>query len=240
MAFQVTLVRAATQEVAIDRNENTLVISDCSDYIANNEDGHSYIQFDAYYKVIVTKQDNTTYTFSALGTGDEDILPPSEYTTNPIPTTYTYTEDGVYSIKVIAVPSWQSLTAPEQWDVNDCVYHSGKLYKAIAVSNTEAVSDTDHWQEITEAELSSKYYTLEYVLVACDLEDCYLQALLDANCGVASVVCSDSSLCDNKYFRKAVQLFLIKESLQTYADLQDWDRAKTALNTARQICCNCN
>jgi len=240
MAFQVTLVQASTQEVAISRSENNLIISDYSDYISNAEDGHDYLHFDAYYKVIVTKQDDTTYTFSSLGTDDEDILPPSDYTSSPINTTYVYDNDGVYSVKIIAVPSHQALTEPAQWDINDCCYKSGKLYKCIAAATDEEVTDTAHWTEITEDQLTSKYYTLEYVIVACSLEDCYINALLSANCGVGSTVCSDVSLCDNKYFRKAVQLFLIKQSLQTYSDLQDWDRAKEVLNTANQICCECN
>lgn len=240
MAFQVTLVRASTEEIAVDLSGNTLVISDYSDYISNAEDGHLYTNFNAYYKIIVTKQDNTLYTFSSLGTDDEDILPPSDYTSSPIQTTYTYDEDGIYSIKVIAVPSWNSLTTPAKWDVNDCVYQSGKLYKCIAESTNEQVTDTAHWTEITEAELSSKYYTVEYVTVACALEDCYIQALLDANCGTGSMICADSTFCDNKYFLKAVRLFLIKQSLQTYMDLQDWDRTKEVLNTANKICCDCN
>jgi hypothetical protein len=240
MAFQVSLVKASTQEVAVDKSEDTLIISDYSDYISNAEDGHSYTHFDAYYKIIITKQDNTIFTFSSLGTDDEDILPPSSYTSSPIPTTYTFNEDGVYSIKIVAVPSWQSLTTPAKWDINDCVYQSGKLYKAIAESTNEVVTDTAHWVEITEDELSSKYYTLEYVTVACSLDQCYIQALLDANCGSASMTCVDSTFCDNKYFLKAVRLFLIKQSLQTYMDLQDWDRTKEVLNTANNICCECN
>jgi len=240
MSFQVSLINSGTETVDIVRNGIVLEINDESNYFSNTEAGHDSAHFNAYYKIIVTDNNDDTYTFSALADGDEVINPPSSSTIAPIETEYTYEGDGVFSIKIIAVPSWQSLTAPNQWDVGDCCYSGGVLYKCILAANSEAVTNITYWEVTTEASLSSKYYTLEYVIIACDLQTCYQQALLDANCGTTSMICKDSTFCDNKYFLKAVQLFLVIESLQTYADLQDWDRANEAINLGDSICCECN
>jgi len=240
MSFQVSLVNSGTQTINIVRNKLILEINDESNYFSNIEDGHDSAHFNAYYQIIVTDKDDNTYTFSALAGGDELISAPSTYTVSPIQTDYTYASDGVYAVNIIAVPSWQALTAPEQWDVDDCCYSGGILYKCILVANDEVVTNTTYWEVITVDDLSSKYSTLEYVVVACDLQTCYQQALLDANCGTTSMICKDSTFCDNPAFLKAVQLFLILESLQTYADLQDWDKANEALNLGNSICCDCN
>jgi len=114
--FAVSL-RDGSGNVSLSALDNTLTINDYSNYIASTEEGHLKADFEDFKKIIVTDPEGSQYTYSTLVGGDESILTPDNYSTTPIQTSYTYTDDGLYAVTLRSVPTWENVGSSAWEDI---------------------------------------------------------------------------------------------------------------------------
>jgi len=242
--FAVSILDGTTYDVTIQSGVVTIV--DHSNYDTNTESGHAQSDFSSYKKIYVTDPDGTEYVFSTLGDGDALINPPSGEVL-PISTVYTSTGDGVYTMYLEAVPTWNAAASYVFAD-GHYVYYNTKLYKALQNStNKDPITQTAYWEEVDAVDLPAKY-RLEYKFaIVCDLETCYQQATYAAMCAIESVSCKNN-LCCEPNFVNACKLSVLIYHVEVLAANSDWDRATTVINMGSQICsclgstgssCNC-
>jgi hypothetical protein len=156
-----------------------------------------------------------------LSGGDEAIDPPSDFGTTPIPDTYSYTTDGVYKVNLISVPT-HSMSATYQ--INDCVYYLGTLYKALGTTTATDPSVSILWEAITESELTDKYSVTESIAITDVIEICWAQAIYDATCtdeGVTVAICENEDLCKNPVWRRASRMDKILTAIPYFVNLED-------------------
>lgn len=233
--FQVSILNSDNEPDVVSDGSNITSI-DHTGYDTNTEDGHEQSMFD-FKKLIFVNPDATTYTFSTEGDGDELIASPKD-SILPITTNYAYsTGDGVYYVKLMAVPTWQvdvvyNLTATH------CVYYGGALYKALSNSIPVGTlpTNTTYWELITEENLPSKYYLCQAFAVYCDTRSCFLDSIKDAYCAIDSAYCGDD-LCKNNYAMLSMKLWLLMEEIQILTDSNDYEKITEVINLAKNLCC---
>lgn len=245
--FGVSILDGTTYDVTIQ--SGAVTITDHSNYDTSTEDGNQQADFSDYKKIYITDPQGTEYIFSTLYPADSSdalINPPSGESL-PISTVYTSTGDGVYTMYLEAVPTWDATVAYMLANEHH-VFYNDKLYKCLQNgTNKNPVTQTAYWEEVDADELSEKY-RLEYKFaVICDLETCFQQLTYLALCAIENVNCQND-LCCNAYFVSANKLDIIIESITVLAANSDWDRVTDAINLGSQICscssnlgssCNC-
>lgn len=242
--FAVSILDGTTYDVTISSGVVTIV--DHSNYDTNTESGHTQSDFSNYKKIYVTDPNGTEYVYSTLGDGDAIITVPASASL-PISTLYTIGDDGVYTMYLEAVPTWNAAASYTTVDQHH-VFHNGKLYQAIQNStNKNPATQTAYWEEVDAEDLPEKY-RLEYKFaITCALQNCFQKATYAALCAIESVSCQNN-LCCNADFVNACKLDIILEHVVVLAANSDWDRVTTVINLGSQICsclgntgtsCNC-
>jgi hypothetical protein len=230
--FSASLRDPLTGLVDITVTGTTLSIDDNSNYFINTEWGHAQADFTLYRRLDVLNPDGTTITY--LSTTGAIVAAAGQAL--PITNTHTYLfGDSVYRVTLATVPTWQAGGGANQWDVNDCVYYSGLLYKCIVVATTELPTDTAHWTAIAYTSLTSKYLTSEYVTCDCETHECNADAVVAAVDAIACGSCG--CLCDSTEVYKAIKTGLILDSIQPLTNISAWAKIQENINLAKQLCC---
>lgn len=234
--FQASLIDPITSAYSLTASGGTMSIIDNSNYTTNTETGHALINFADFKKILIEAPDGTTYLESSLGDGDLTItLPGTNYTYD-----YSAIGDGVYKVTLYTVPTWNSgityntTTAPY-------VYYGGSLYRCIQTgTNKNPVTETAFWTVLTSIDsLSTKYRTFGYIAIHCEIDQCWADAVVQANCTEAKTECDDTSLCEDDSWRKAMRLDMIRMAIDELADQGLWTQAQNTINDGLTICC-CN
>lgn len=230
--FQVSLLDT-NNSVALSADSGTLTIGDYSNYFTSTESGHTDAEFSDYKKITVTDPDEVDYVFSTLGDGDELISPPSSFVSSPINNTYSYTDDGQYTVKIEAVPTWGSSFTYQQYD---CVYYIDTLYQCQQSStNNNPAASADYWTAIVSDELSDKYRIIEWSIILDEGRECWVDKIYEANLEL-NAKCNDSDLCKNRNFRKAMRLDNLIQGISVYDNLRDWDKTEELYSKFQDIC----
>jgi hypothetical protein len=232
-AFGISIFDGSDYKVVA--NGATIIIEDHSNYDTSTEVGHTQSDFN-FKKIKVINPNNTEYLFSTEGDGDEPLSSPS-VSVLPIPTTYNYTTgDGVYTLIMYTVPTWNSGISYTTIGQHH-VFLNGKIYKCIAntTGDNPATSPTK-WVEVTIDELPSKYRLYHKFSVYCDIICCYLKKVYDALCGIESTFCGQD-ICKNKKFMDAVKLGILIDNIKVLSGDGDWVNVVQVINLAKKICC---
>jgi hypothetical protein len=239
--FQASLFDSVAGEADLDWGTDctSLVIEDNSNYDDGSpESGHQRAKFTDYRKITITNPDGSTYTFSSLGDGDALAATP-DTATDIFTFTPTAAADGVYAVRLYALPTWNNADSYQASD--DMVYHqvgtADKFYKAI-VNNSGSQPDTNpsDWEEITEiTDFSSKYQALEQIGATCQLLTCLNDKARAAYCS-GSDLCPDDELLPIE--KTAMRLIIAQRNLATAAANGDWEEAAEIFNWIETLC-NC-
>jgi len=236
--FNATLTDNNVTVSGLSYSQGTLTISDYSNYIASTESGHLLANFTDYKKIIVTDPDDTEYTFSSQTGGDELISAPSTYLSTPVAHTYSYTLDGIYKIKLIAVPTWSNSATYQQYD---CVYYNSNLYKALQTSTgNNPETATTYWELVSDEdkEISSKYYVINGIAIIDDIKQYWANLLYEANLSINSM-CDDSELCKNELMRKAIRIDNMIQILELNilnSAITDFEKAEDIIDRLDLLC----
>lgn len=208
---------------------------DTSEYIIC-ESGHLQSDFDEYRVITIVDYDNDTYTYSSIGDGDATVDVPSDVTT-PIALIHDYaTGDGRYEFTLYSVPTWQSY-ANYQVANYPCVYYNGKLYKSILDGEDKNPStETNYWEEITQADLQTKYISTGNAVFICDLKQCYAQAVKLA---VDVKLTTNVDIFKIDEMKRALELLLIIENIQGLVNASDWSNVDAEISKSKVICDCC-
>ena len=241
--FSTTLTNDTITITGLSYSKGTLTISDYSNYIASTESGHLQANFTDYKKVVIILPDETEYIFSTQAGGDETIVAPSTYSSTPISHTYSYTDDGLYKIKLIAIPTWSNSATYQQYD---CVYYNSNLYKAIqtTIGNNPETS-TLYWSLITDedSEISEKYYYITGKAILDNVNE-YLADLIYLANSTVDIKCSNSTfdnICKNATWRQAVKIDNLVQTLDNSilnANITDFEKAEDIITELNGLC-NC-
>ena len=241
--FAVSIYDNNVADISI--SASVVAVNDRSNYDTSTESGHLQANFSDYKKIKIVTPANQVYLFSTLAGGDVLIDTP-DGATLPIETLYTSVGDGVYTLYLIAVPTWSS-AASYTVLAGHYVWYDEKLYQAILDSTNQNPSTaTTYWTEVTDDDLPVKYRLEQKFVVTCDLEICYqkmgyaVSCLIDVNC--------PPDLCKSTLYNQWSQLDIILEHIQTLVDNQEWDKVQDMVNLGSSICgcynegnttCNC-
>jgi hypothetical protein len=238
--FAVSILDGTTIDIAV--SSGLAVITDHSNYV-NTEAGHTQALFNAYKKITVLTPSGTEYLFSTLGDGDAILNTPSAETL-PIATNYVTDGDGVYTMYLEAVPTWNS-GITYNTSTSPYVYYNTKLYKSILTgTNQNPATATTYWEEVDAEDLPAKYRLEQKFAVICGLIICYQNKTYDAVCAINSMTCS-TDLCKCKDFMDAVKLLMFIDHIDVLVDNNEWTQAQNIINAGSAICscssssCNC-
>ncbi len=134
-----------------------LSIRDHSNYLTNTEtEGHDLTDFTNYRRLYITPLNGTEVDINELSA----ISPPydgSAANSNVI--TYDITQDDVYELRLVTVPTWSAGT----YTVDMCVYSGAVLFKANTSTTQTPSSSATEWDIVTEATLATAYYEISTI-----------------------------------------------------------------------------
>jgi hypothetical protein len=238
MDFQVSLIDVNGEAAAVyDSALDTLSITDMSNYLQSTEPGAQSGNFNAYRRIIVTAPSSATYEFSATTGYNEYYAPPSISNT---PAVYDVLEgDGVYMIRLMAVPTYNSGVVYEQGDtVYWVVNNSTNLFVSVNngnTGNTPSLSPT-FWTQVQPQNLSTKYSTFAKVAVIEALKKCWINAVYASSQEIS--VGRAFNPCANKSMFKADMLDNILSAIKYRAGAGMWDEVEWLISKGK-IACNC-
>ena len=144
-------------------NQEAILIADSSDYAGNSQATHALGRFDAssFYRVEVSKPDNSTFIWSNQTGADVMITSPSLNVFNGSLVLLPADGSGNYINKVISVPSWTD-EDPYNLSEDDTVYHDGYFWAVTAetISTEPTIGNTD-WAIVSMSSLNAKYVAEE-------------------------------------------------------------------------------
>jgi len=221
---------------SISASNNIVTLKDYSNYSTNVEAGHAKSDFSEFRKIKFINPDGTSYLLSTLGDGDALTIPASSASL-PIVDTYTYSQgDGVYSVTLYTVPTWNSAVSYALITV-PYVYYQGSVYMCVA-NSTDIVPGTDStkWAVVSSIDsLPTKYRVYQPFVVMCDIQLCFTKKVLACNC--SAVGCNYAKLSNDKNFMDADRLSLIMEGIPYLVNQGLWSLIADNINLAKQICC---
>lgn len=214
----------------LDTND-LMTINDTSNYIASTEDGAESADFNYYREVIVDDPNGIDYTFSSLGTGDQ-LIGAGNSGSNQMSYTLSNAVDGVYTITLITVPTWDA--AAIYSNTSYVFLTDGTFYKSLQNTNTnqDPTTKTAYWTQVTKDEVSSRFLTTGNIARTKDLEICKLEATEEMACHTDNC----KNICDSEAYNKAAKLFMLLSAINDKATLQKWDEVAELISTAKQIC----
>ena len=233
-------------EIDITVTTGTVAVIDHSNYDDDTEAGHHQSDFSDYKKLLFTDMNSVEYLYSTLTGGDALIDTPSGLVL-PITTDYTSDGDGVYTLALSAVPTWDITVAYLLGSAHH-VYYDGLLYKALQNgTGKQPDTETAYWVAVLDAALPAKYRLEQKFAVYCAMKACFLRSTYT---GVDSIFCSTCStnICGDPQFKKTVKLMVDLYHLPVLIDNSEWDRITAVINSGSTICgcsatsntnCNC-
>lgn len=241
--FQASLIDSnGDSSVTIDCTTSLVTITDSSNYATNDSGaGFATSDFATYRKIIVTKGNGTTYTYSSLGDGDEAMLPASS-----LNNTVTYAigdSSEILTVALITIPNYNATaTTDGTYGVGALVYYGGVIYASLTTANPSLPTVTTNWVVVadTAAALSaySTYYIEGKISSYCQMFSCRDSLTNDAFCASEDCgCCGTCDLCENKNFLKSVEMEVLIRAYQMAAINDDWDRIQCIFNRANQLCC---
>lgn len=240
--FQASLTDPTTGVVSLQESQcENLTFTDHSNYVSSTEAGHLQADFDEYLRITVEHHDGSSYLFSALGTDTPDEVIDAPSAQSP-PTNYStslFSDDGVYTVTLCAIPSHDGETT---YSIDDTVYDSdtGKIYRSLISSNNNSLTDTASWEVITESQVGDKYCVTERILVRCNSKCCKCDAIKKAACDIKDRSCSDEELCKNKCFQAASKLIILYEDSLRAFNEGDYEGSGLTIDLMKKICdCGC-
>ena len=226
-------------QITVSSGCASVSIIDKSNYdVGGIEAGHARADFTVYRKVVITHQGGTKYTLSSMGDGDAAISPASAGIGTDTFTATLGSGDGVYSVQLYTIPTYQG---GDQYEVGDIVISSSKFYKAkkTTTGNTPTPGGDSNWEEIVEITgFTSKYAQTEHISVVCTLNCCIEDKLHKAFCSLSDFQCDNEILCKNDNFMNAVKLLVLKKAIESSSSNELWTEAKKQFSLSFRIC-NC-
>jgi hypothetical protein len=230
--FQISLTNPSGV-VSITASNGVMVVGDYSNYIASTESGHLLADFSSYKKLYVVDPGDTLYEFSTFAGADELINPPSTYVSTPVTHSLTYSDDGVYEVTLVSVPTF-SLIATYQ--SGDCVYHNGDLYEATTTTTGSVPTLLVDWDLIPEEDLPDKYYVVQHAAVIDSIEECFATLLVEANAAITTIPETGEDICSDDRWRRAARLDDIIQALPYFANNGEWEKVSGLISKAHEIC----
>jgi len=228
--------------ITIDCTTSLVTITDSSNYVGNDSGaGFDVTDFATYRKIIVTKSNGETYTYSSLGDGDEAMLAASS-----LNNTVTYTIDEtseILTVALITIPDYNADgTTDGTYGVGALVYYGGVIYASLTAANPSLPTDTDDWVVVADTAEAISAYTTYYIegkiSSYCQMFSCRDSLTNDAFCASEDCgCCGTCNLCENKNFLKSVEMEVLIRAYQIASINNDWDRIQCIFNRANQLCC---
>ena len=138
-----------------DSNQEAILIADSSDYVTNTQPTHAQAKFDgnSFYRVDITKPDNSTFVWSNQVGADVTIASPSLNIFDGSLVLLPSDGSGDYVNRVISVPSWSD---------EDPYNHSGYFWQVIGdgITSEPAVGNPE-WTIVSMSALNAKYVAEE-------------------------------------------------------------------------------
>lgn len=226
MAFQIKLLNGSDKAIVI--NNGTLVISDYSAYEDGLNKPYDREDFNEYYVYILTDELGNEVEYSS------DLTLPADVSVIPLPNTISYDTDKVYTIKLIAVPTWNK---DVDYIINSCVRanYNGEIvfFKALRYNNNSIPSDRNDWELIDRDSLTSKYYTEETIAV-----DGIAQEELSSLIKTVSLAHARGSVynpVDDPEWIKTTELWLALRGLEEYNKEESWSICDSIITHAKTI-----
>jgi hypothetical protein len=217
-------------------NSGVITVKDHSTYASNSEAGHTQNDFSQFRKIKFINPDGTSYLLSTLGDGQATTIVAAGASL-PIIDNYSYTQgDGVYSVALYTVPTWNSYAgyyAPNQ----PYVFYNGVLYKCL-VGSTGNIPGFHPliWAPVPNIDnLPSKYRVYQQFAIDCDIQTCFANKVKLSNC--TDPGCNWSKLGQDKNFIDAERLELILAGLPSLVNAGMWSLVADSINYAKNICC---
>lgn len=236
--FKATLINPSTNtfDATEDCPSRKLTIVDNSDYSGNTESGHLQADFSDFRKIIVEAQDGTKFTFSSLGDGDASVDAPSTGN-NTVIFDFTTTEDGVYKVTLLTVPTYNNGASYQLND--DFVFFNTKLYQALSNSTNKQpdLNPTD-WKEVTEADLPAKYNVFEEISIFCILCVCIEETAVKSFCAAEKSICNDKVLANDADFLNYLKVIVGRDNIDFASKDGNFTSAKNIFNFVKVVC-NC-
>lgn len=230
--FQASIVDInSVLQVVLD-TDDLMTINDTSNYLTTAESGALVTDFYYFRKIIVTDPNGIEYIFSSLGDGDQ-LIGAGDSGITQFSYTLSNAVDGVYTITLITVPSWNAASIYSNTSyVVDSI--TGLFYKSILNTNTnqDPATATNYWTEVTEDEVSSRFNTYGKVARTKDLEICKLEATEEMACHTDNC----KNICDSDAYNKAAKMFMLLSAISSKALLGEWNEVEELISTAKQIC----
>lgn len=244
--FQISL-RDTNNDVSLSVVGSALVIKDYSNYIASTETGNTQAKFNNFKYISVRKYNATDkYEFCTWAGYDGLLALPSSYLAVPETTNYTFTEDGLYEVQLIALPKYDVAIT---YDNTHYVTQLGYFYESLVNNNLgNALTDATKWRQINAvqgaftdaelAEISYKYRDVEYKEVVASVQECFMDLVYQVNCVILNTDCNYTDLCSNKTWLNTNLMQIIFECLPQMVLDQEYDKAVELINQLG-LMCNC-
>ncbi len=202
------------------------------------EPGHLQSYFADFRKVLIENSVMGDYLFSSIGDGDATTLPAATASL-PITDTYAYTSgDGIYTITLYTLPTWDALVAYLQVR-NVYVYYNGVYYQLLKDdTGTTPGTDATVWAVVSDIDdLPAKYRRQVKIAVLCDIRLCWSNFVLAADQRNKCTVCNNEIWMRNVDVQKAFKLKMILDAVDVLMYQGLYDDAQTSINLGRSLCC---
>ncbi len=211
--FQASLLDTNSQyDITYDQPNNTLIITETSNYSTSDQAGNEDADFTLFKKLIVTDPNNAVFLFSSIGDGDESIDAGSAQ----LEFTYPINAgDGVYQVRLITLPTWNSgdtyVTGQYLVQLNGGDYIVYKLLTASSL-NESPVDNPSVWEVVTDiTTIAAQWNVLGYAVLIPALQEAKITAVNN----VASDFTTENwnSLLTFPDFVKAAKLDMVIKSI---------------------------
>ena len=224
---------------------STIQIDDYTNYITSTETGH--LQADMTFKYISVRKylDATRYEYCTVAGFDSLLSSPTLYLVSPEQTNYTFTDDALYEVEIIALPLYNVGTTYTNYHF---VHSAGSIYKSLVNSNVgNAVSDTTKWELIGTTSdrtgfenISNKYRDVEYKEVVVSAHECAQELVYQLNCVILNIDCNYTDLCSNKVWLNTNLMIMIFSILPQMVIDQEYNKVTELINQLSLMCDCCS
>lgn len=244
-SFQVSL-RDSNNLVALSIVGSTIQIDDYSNYIASTETGNTQAKFNFKYISVRKYGATNRYEYCSVAGFDALLSPPSLYAVVPEQTSYTFSDDALYEVELIALPTYDVAIT---YLNTHFVITNGFIYKSLVNNNVgNAVTNITKWKQINaivyaitdieRANISNKYRDVEYKEVVVSAHECTMDLIYQLNCVILNTDCNYTDLCSNKIWLNANLMIMIFSILPQMVIDQEYNKVVELINQL-SLMCNC-
>ena len=240
--FEATLQTTGNVDnIYINQNGTTVIVTDHTNYFTNDENGH-LDQFFTYRILQVTKPGGGVWTMSSIAGQNQLITAPS---TGNMVMQYTFQTndvDGVYGIQLISIPTWgenvyyNSQTASQ----SVIVYHNLKRWILVTTNiGVEPGTYTAYWVEFTGDIANTRYcYTTNIVVLELNVDKAINNAILAGAKMISDNPCNNNFLCNNPKFLTAMKLIMLRESIEINSCFRRYELVQNDFDAINKIICH--